>query len=387
MNVTVLGGGMVGSAIVRDLSSDPAFSVTVADRDRSALDRCAAAATAVKTLQADLADPDALGGVIAEADLVIGAVPGFMGFETLRRVIDAGKNVVDISFFPEDPFTLDTLARERGVTAVMDCGLAPGLGNILMGRLNEELDDIDTFLCYVGGLPVVRRKPYEYAAVFSPIDVIEEYTRPARYIENGSEVVRPALSDIEEMDFDGIGTLEAFNTDGLRSLAVTMHAPNMKEKTMRYPGHVALMKALRDTGFFDKEAIDIAGQRIAPLDFTARLLFPAWEMKEGEEDLSVMRVIIEGRRGATVQRHTFDLLDRYDRVTGVTSMARTTGYTCAVAARLVADGSYRHAGISPPEFLGARADVYNALMAGLAARGIAFTHHMEETTKTPGHEE
>ena len=385
MNVTVLGGGLVGSAIVRDLSMEPGFSVTVADRDAASLGRCAAFAAA--TVQADLSDEQALREVIAHADLVIGAVPGFMGFETLRRVIDAGKNVGDISFFPGDPFALEPLARERGVTAVMDCGLAPGLGNMLMGRMNEELDEIDTFLCYVGGLPVVRRKPYEYGAVFSPIDVIEEYTRPARYIEHGREVVRPALSDVEELDFDGVGTLEAFNTDGLRSLAVTMQAPNMKEKTMRYPGHVALMKALRDTGFFGKEAIDVAGQRIAPLDFTAKLLFPAWEMKEGEEDLSVMRVIIEGRRGGTMETHTFDLLDRYDRSTGVTSMARTTGYTCAVAARLVADGSYRHAGISPPEFLGARAGVYDALMAGLAARGIAFSHRVEEeTTKSPRRE-
>ena len=376
MNITVLGGGMVGSAIARDLSSEPGFAVTVADRDAAALARCAT--VAANTLQADLSDETELTRIISDADLVIGAVPGFMGFETLRRVIAAGKNVVDISFFPEDPFALDALARDRGVTAVMDCGLAPGLGNILMGKMNEELDGIDTFLCYVGGLPVVRRKPYEYGAVFSPIDVIEEYTRPARYIENGAEVVRPALSDVEEIDFDGVGTLEAFNTDGLRSLAVTMRAPNMKEKTMRYPGHVALMKALRDTGFFGKDPIDIAGQHIAPLDFTAKLLFPAWEMKEGEEDLSIMRVIIEGRRGAAKETHTFDLLDRYDRETGVTSMARTTGYTCAVAARLVADGSYRHPGISPPEFLGARDGVYDALMAGLAARGITFTHRVEE---------
>lgn len=372
MNISVLGSGMVGSAIARDLSLDSTFSVTVADRDPASLRRCAS--FSVKTREADLADEAQLRSVIADADLVIGAVPGFMGYETLRRVIEAGKNAVDISFFPEDPFSLDALARERGVTAVMDCGLAPGLGNILMGRMNETLDVIETFLCYVGGLPVIRRKPYEYGAVFSPIDVIEEYTRPARYIENGVEVVRPALSDIEEIDFDGIGTLEAFNTDGLRSLAETMTAPNMKEKTMRYPGHVALMKALRDTGFFSKEPIEIAGQRIAPLDFTAKLLFPAWQMAEGEEDLSVMRVVIRGRKGDIWETHTYDLHDRYDTVLGVTSMARTTGYTCAVAARLVADGSYRHPGISPPEFLGASEAVYDALMDGLADRGIAFSH-------------
>lgn len=376
MNVVVLGGGMVGSAIARDLSTDAAMTVTVADRDDAVLARCAT--TAITTRRTDLADPAQVADVIADADLVIGAVPGFMGYETLRRVIDAGKNVVDISFFPEDPFTLDALARERGVTAVMDCGLAPGLGNIFMGRMNEELDEIDTFLCYVGGLPVIRRKPYEYGAVFSPIDVIEEYTRPARYIEHGVEVVRPALSDVEEMDFDGIGTLEAFNTDGLRTLARTMRAPNMKEKTMRYPGHVALMKALRETGFFSKEPMDIRGTRISPLEFTAGILFPAWQMAEGEQDLSVMRVIIRGRKEGRTVTHTWDLLDRYDTALGVTSMARTTGYTCAAAARLVADGRYRHPGISPPEFLGARAEIFDALMAGLADRGIKFLHRTEE---------
>ena len=375
MNITVLGGGLVGSAIARDLSHESAFRVTVADRDDAALRRCSA--PKIITRQTDLADKTQLADVISDADLVIGAVPGFMGFETLRQVIEAGKNVVDISFFPEDPFALDDLAKEKDVTAVMDFGLAPGLGNVLMGRMNADMDHIDRFLCYVGGLPVARKKPYEYGAVFSPIDVIEEYTRPARYIEKGEEIVRPALSDIEEITFPGVGTLEAFNTDGLRTLAVTMDAPNMKEKTMRYPGHAALMKVFRDTGFFDKKEIDVDGVSVAPLDLTARLLFPAWQMEEGEEDLSVMRVIIEGEKDGMCETHTFDLLDRYDPAKGVTSMARTTGYTCAVAARLVADGSYRRAGISPPEYLGAQQSVFDALMDGLRQRDITFSHHMK----------
>jgi saccharopine dehydrogenase-like NADP-dependent oxidoreductase len=374
MNITVLGGGMVGSAIAQDLANETSFRVTVADRDPGALARCAS--LGVATREADLARGEVVGDVIADADLVIGAVPGFMGYDTLLRVIEAGKNVVDISFFPEDPFSLNDLAEERGVTAIMDCGLAPGLGNILMGRFDADMDRVDSFLCYVGGLPVVRRKPYEYGAVFSPIDVIEEYTRPARYIENGMEIVRPALSDIEMMDFRGVGTLEAFNSDGLRTLAQTMSAPNMKEKTMRYPGHAALMAVLRDTGFFRKDAIDVNGMAVSPLEVTARLLFPAWQMEEGEEDISVMRVIIEGEKDGMKETHTFDLLDRYDSTTRTTSMARTTGYTCAVAARLVADGSYRHAGISPPEYLGKDLDVFNALMSGLEARNIHFAHAM-----------
>lgn len=375
MKVLVLGGGLVGSAIARDMAKEAEFSVTVADRSEHALRRCSSLGLSV--IEADLADEAALDRLIANADFVIGAVPGFMGFNTLKRVIMAGKNVVDIAFFPEDPFALDALAKEHGVTAVVDCGLAPGLGNILLGRLNAEFDSIDTFLCHVGGLPGVRRKPYEYAAVFSPIDVIEEYTRPARFIEKGELVVRPALSEVEEMDLPGVGTLEAFNSDGLRTLAVTMSAPNMKEKTLRYPGHVALMRAMRDTGFFSKDAVEVNGSSVVPLDLTAKLLFPAWELREGERDLSVMRVEIIGSKDGSTERHVYDLLDHYDTATNTTSMARTTGYTCAVAARLVADGTYNRIGISPPEYLGAEKQVYDALMQGLADRGIRFTHSVD----------
>ncbi len=374
MNITVLGGGMVGSAIARDLDREDSFHVTVADNNPATLQRYAQ--WNIATRQADLDDMAQLADVITDADLVIGAVPGFMGYRTLQRVIEAGKNIIDISFFPEDPFSLDELAKERGVTAIMDCGLAPGLGNMLMGRMDADLDRVDSFLCFVGGLPVVRRKPYEYGAVFSPIDVIEEYTRPARYIEHGAEVVKPALSDVEQLDLPGVGTLEAFNSDGLRTLAVTMDAPSMKEKTMRYPGHADLMRALRDTGFFRKDPVNVGGHGVVPLDLTAKLLFPAWQMEEGEADLSVMRIIIEGEKDGLRETHTFDLLDRFDHATGITSMARTTGYTCSVAARLVADGRYRRPGISPPEYLGAEQSSFDALMEGLHDRGIVFEHTM-----------
>ncbi|PLX29822.1 MAG: saccharopine dehydrogenase, partial [Ignavibacteria bacterium] len=370
----VLGGGMVGSAIARDLDREDSFHVTVADNNPATLQRYAQ--WNIATRQADLDDMAQLADVITDADLVIGAVPGFMGYRTLQRVIEAGKNIVDISFFPEDPFSLDELAKERGVTAIMDCGLAPGLGNMLMGRMDADLDRVDSFLCFVGGLPVVRRKPYEYGAVFSPIDVIEEYTRPARYIEHGAEVVKPALSDVEQLDLPGVGTLEAFNSDGLRTLAVTMDAPSMKEKTMRYPGHADLMRALRDTGFFRKDPVNVGGHGVVPLDLTAKLLFPAWQMEEGEADLSVMRIIIEGEKDGLRETHTFDLLDRFDHATGITSMARTTGYTCSVTARLVADGRYRRPGISPPEYLGAEQSSFDALMEGLHDRGIVFEHTM-----------
>jgi lysine 6-dehydrogenase len=376
MNIIVLGAGLVGSAIARDLSRDAAFTVTAADISQTALDRLARTPS-IRCIREDLTSPDVLRALVTPFDLVIGAVPGFMGFHTVATVIEAGKNIVDISFFPEDAFALDALARQRGVTALVDCGVAPGCGNILFAHANSLLDTSTRFLCYVGGLPAVRRKPYEYAAVFSPLDVIEEYTRPARYIEHGEMVVKPALSDVELLDFPGVGTLEAFNSDGLRSLALTMDAPDMKEKTLRYPGHADLMRALRDTGFFSKDPLLVNDAFVRPLDLTAKLLFPFWKLPDGEEDLTVMKVIVEGETGGAPLRYTYDMLDRYDPATDTTSMARTTGYTCSVAARLVASGVFTQVGICPPEFLGRNPEAYSALMQGLRERGVFFRETVE----------
>jgi saccharopine dehydrogenase-like NADP-dependent oxidoreductase len=296
-----------------------------------------------------------------------------MGFETLRRVIRAGKNVVDISFFAEDAFDLQAEAVDRGVTAVVDCGVAPGLCNILAGHVAQELDAIERYTCYVGGLPRERRWPYEYSVVFSPVDVLEEYTRPARMVEHGTPVTHPALSEVELRDLPGIGTLEAFNTDGLRSLIHTLDAPNMAEKTLRYPGHAELMRVFRESGFLDTAPIDVNGQSIRPIDLTSKLLFEQWRLEPGQHDLTVMQVVIEGYQDGIPYTYTYDLLDRYDPETETTSMARTTGYTCAVVARQVARGLYTEQGISPPEYLGRSAACYGNLMSEHRARGIHVT--------------
>ena len=194
----------------------------------------------------------------------MGAVPGFMGFATMEAVLEAGKPMVDISFFEEDPFRLDALAKEKGLIAVMDAGVAPGCGNLILGDLERRLDTITRFECLVGGLPVVRTWPFEYKAGFSPADVLEEYTRPARYVDHGEVVVRPALSEPELVDFPGVGTLEAFNTDGLRTLLRTVAAPFMQEKTLRYPGHAEKMRLLRDTGLFGRSPWTWAGRASPP---------------------------------------------------------------------------------------------------------------------------
>ncbi len=371
MKILILGAGLVGAPMARDLAADAAFEVTVVDRDQTALDRLAAQAP-VSTRVADLAASADVTALCDDFDLVLSAVPGFMGYRTLEAIIESGTNVVDIAFFAEDPFELDALAREKDVTAIIDCGVFPGMGSALVMHAAQQLDTVDTVLVYVGGLPQIRTWPWEYKAVFSPIDVIEEYVRPARYVENGAMVTRPALSDPELIDFPGAGTLEAFNTDGLRTLARTIDAPNLKEKTLRYPGHIEKMRLLRECGFFAEDAVDVAGQQVRPIDMTAKLLFPMWKLAEGEGDLTVLQINVEGEKDGRPAHHVWDLLDHFDHDLGVTSMARTTGYTATLAVRMVAQGLYAEKGVSPPEYLGREQRHVEFLLAGLAKRGVEY---------------
>jgi saccharopine dehydrogenase-like NADP-dependent oxidoreductase len=359
----------VGNAIIRDLALDNLYDMVAVDKDPQALSRLQKTCSA-QILQADLTEENRAGKIVAGSDLVINAVPGFMGFETLKQVIAAGKNVVDISFFAQDPFQLDDLAKSKGVTAVVDCGVAPGLCNALCGHLDNRLDRIEHYACYVGGLPAARKWPYEYKTVFSPMDVIEEYIRPCRMIEYGREVVRPALSEVELIDFPEVGTLEAFNTDGLRTLRQTMKIPNMKEKTLRYPGHANLMKIFRESGFFSPTPLQVDGQTVRPLSVTSALLFDQWKLQQGEEDFTLMKVVVDGLQNESKRRFTYDLLDRYDHQTQTTSMARTTGYTCSIAARQVLAGKFDIKGICPPEFLGKQDACFDDLLAGYEKRNI-----------------
>ncbi len=295
-----------------------------------------------------------------------------MGFNTLKQIIEAGKDVIDIAFFPENLFDLDELAKEHDVTAISDIGVAPGMSNILSAHADSMLDQTDNIRIYVGGLPKTRSWPWEYKAVFSPIDVIEEYTRPARFVENGKLVTRPALTDPELLDFDKIGTLEAFNSDGLRSLIHTIDCPNMIEKTLRYPGHIDKIRVLKDSGFFNEEEVLINGQKIRPIDFTTGILFPKWKLQEGDQDITIMKVIVEGRKDGTKAGFEYQLYDEYDPGSGVHSMARTTGYTATMAVRMLAEGLFDRKGVSAPEFIGRDRKCVEFILKGLNERGIKY---------------
>ena len=368
MTIAVLGAGMVGRAIALDLSND--YAVTSFDLNESNLHLLKETNTSIKTVVANLCQFGEYNTWLEPFDLVVTAVPGFMGYKTLEAVINAGKNVVDISFFPEDVLQLDKLAKEKNVTVITDCGVAPGMSNFIIGRYNEEMR-VTAFECYVGGLPKERRPPFQYKAPFSPIDVIEEYIRPARLVEGGKIVTKPALSEREMMRFGEVGELEAFNTDGLRSLIFTMkNIPDMKEKTLRYPGHIDIIIALKQAGFFETFPIDIKGTAISPLEFTSRLLINEWKLEPGEEEFTIMKVIVKGEKEGKKKTIEYNLLDRYDKTTKTSSMSRTTGYTCTAAVNLIMKELFTDKGVFPPELVGKHKNCFDFVMNYLKERNV-----------------
>lgn len=376
-SVAVLGAGLVGSLVARDLAADGRWSVLSVDRSEHALGRLAGVPN-LTTERADLGDVAEVARVAAKVDVVVGAVPGFMGTRTVRAVLEAGRPVSDISFSPEDPFDLAPVAKAKGVSAIVDCGVSPGLSGLAVGRAASRLDALDDVSIFVGGLPAERHWPFEYRSVFSPTDVIEEYTRPARVVEGGRVVVKPALSGVEPLSVPGVGTLEAFYTDGLRTLLTTVKARNLCEKTLRYPGHADRMRMLRETGFFSDEPLTLDGAPVVPRKLTEALLFHAWRRPADEAELTFLRVACEGSRAGRRVRRTFELLDRTDPKTGDSSMARTTGFPCATGARLLLEGAFGKPGVFPPELLADDDVLFSRFLADLSARGVAVRETEEE---------
>lgn len=369
--VIVLGAGMVGSAMAIDMVKN--HEVTLTDLSWKVLNKVKNKCSELSIQELDVTDTTALQKALKNHELVICAVPGFLGFETLKAIIEAGKNVIDISFFPENALELNALAKEKNVTAIVDCGVAPGMGNIILGYYNEKLKLTD-FECLVGGLPKVKKWPFCYKAPFSPIDVIEEYTRPARYVENGNVAIREPLTDCEYIDFDEVGTLESFNSDGLRSIIYTMaHIPNMKEKTLRYPGHVEYINVLKESGFFNTEKIDVNGSNVSPLDVTSKILFDEWKLGETEEELTIMRITLKGENADGQQEKViYDLYDEYNPQTQTSSMARTTGYTATAAANMFLEGLFSEKGVYPPELVGKHEACFNYMLNYLKDRQIKY---------------
>ena len=373
MRVVVLGGGVVGEAVAWDLSRvAPVADVTVVDVDG---DRLAALGRrlAVATQQADVRDLDVVARLVAGADVTVGTLPSTLALGVIERMARLGRRHVDVSFLAEDPRTSDALARSSGATIVYDCGVAPGLSHLLVGEGVRQLARTSQVRIDVGGLPVEPRPPFLYKAPFAPADVIEEYTRPARLVRGGQVITLPALSEPEAVDVPGVGQLEAFNTDGLRSLVDTIEADAMVERTLRYPGHLAAMRVLSDAGFFATTPVMLRGQPVVPRELASAVIFPQWQYAPGERDLTVLRVDVAGvAADGTARAFAWTLVDRPDAGSPLSSMARTTGCPAAIAARWLHEGRFATPGVHPPEQLGLDGHAA-AMLEALAARGIVLS--------------
>ncbi|MEE9534056.1 MAG: saccharopine dehydrogenase C-terminal domain-containing protein [Acidimicrobiia bacterium] len=366
--IVVLGCGAVGRHMAIDLCKAPDCEVVSVDVDQEALERLAREHP-IQTRVEDLSTAEGVTRAVEDADLVIGSVPYSIGYAMLEGVIRAGKNVVDISYFPEDPFGLDDLAKGKSVTAVVDCGVAPGLASIILGDHTRKMK-VTRYECYVGGIPRARNAPFEYKSPFPVLEVLEEYAGSAKMVEDGKVVVRPMLSETATIEVEQVGSLACLNSDGLRTLIRTMEIPDMLEKTLRYPGHADAMRIFRDAGFLNLTPIQVKGASVRPIDVTASLLSPQWRYGQDEADLTVMRLVISGEEDGKPATYTYDLYDEYDPTTGTLSMARTTGYTCTAVGRLVLDGDYSQKGICPPEFVGRADGCWERVEEYLEDRGV-----------------
>lgn len=369
--IVVLGCGAVGRHMAIDLCKNSDYEVIAVDVNREVLDQLAREHPTQIRIE-DLSTEEGVMRAVEDADIVIGSVPYNVGYAMLERVIRAGKNIVDISYFMEDPFGLNELAKAKGVTAVVDCGVTPGMANIILGDHMRKME-VNRYECFVGGVPKDKNAPLGYKSPFPVLEVLEEYAESGSMVEDGKVIVRPMLSETKTIDLEKVGTMACLNSDGLRTLIRTTDIPDMFEKTLRYPGHIDQMRVLKDAGFLNMTSIQVKGASVRPIDVTASLLTPLWKYETGEADITVMRLVISGNEDGKPATYTYDMYDEYDPVTGALSMARTTGYTCTAVTRMVLEGSYSQKGISPPEFVGLVPGCWESVKQYLEDRGVRCT--------------
>jgi saccharopine dehydrogenase-like NADP-dependent oxidoreductase len=302
-------------------------------------------------------------------DLICGALPGRLGFQLMTIAVEAHRDLVDISYTPENPFKLHGKARDQENIIVPQCGVAPGFTNMCVGDASRRLGTITKVRVFVGGLPQKPTPPLNYRIVFSLEDVINEYSRPARIIENGKEKMVDALSGRGFLNFPGVGRLEYFITDGLGSLPRSFpKVREMFEYTLRYPRHAEMMDTLRVLGFFDREEVQVNGSSIAPRKLSIALLKSAMSLGR-PEDLLALKVEVEGRLG-TKSLLSYRILDYYDPRGKVSAMARTTAYPCTSVALLVGQRKLRSVGVVPPEKIAKDPEHFELVMSRLRSRNV-----------------
>jgi len=372
MKILVVGCGKVGSEIARDLAAssevDSLVAMDASPQNLKLLRK--RVPMKIQTVRLSISQKNRLHGLLRKVDLVCGALPGRLGFELISETVKAGRDIVDISYTPRDAFLLQRKAKEVGCRVVPQCGVAPGFTNMCVGDASGRMEKMTSVEIFVGGLPERPEPPLNYRIVFSIEDVVNEYSRPVQIIEEGNRKKVDALSGRGHISFPGVGKLEYFLTDGLGSLPRSYpKTREMHEFTLRYPGHADMMSTLRVLGFFEREPVKIDGVEAEPRRLTIELLRGA--MSQGSpEDFLALRVDVKGvSRGKKIHLR-YQLLDHYNRRSGVSAMARTTAYPCTSVALLMGRGEIKGNGIVTPEGIAQDERLFQFVLGRLAERGV-----------------
>jgi len=371
MRILVVGCGKVGSEIARDLAtSDEVDSIVAMDASSQNLKLLRKRVPKIRTVKLSISQKTPLHALLGKVDLVCGALPGRLGFDLMSETVKAGKDTVDISYTPRDAFLLQRRAKEVGCRVVPQCGVAPGFTNMCVGDASRRVEKMNSVEIFVGGLPEKPEPPLNYRIVFSLEDVVNEYSRPVQVIEDGKLKKVDALSGRGLTSFPGVGRLEYFLTDGLGSLPRSYpRTREMHEFTLRYPGHADMMQTLRALGFFERNPVKIDGVEVEPRQLSIELLRPA--MSQGSpEDFLALRVDVKGLSQGKKIHLRYQLLDHYNRRSGVSAMARTTAYPCTSVALLMGRGEIKESGIITPERIAQNERLFQFVLGRLDEHGV-----------------
>jgi lysine 6-dehydrogenase len=357
MRMLVLGAGLQGSACAYDLLQDKDVTeVRLADVHVGHLPEFLAPLSGPRLIPTplDVRDHDAVLGAMRQCDAVMSAIPYYFNFDMARLAVEAGVHFCDLGGNTEIVFKqkeLDAQARQKNITVVPDCGLAPGMVNILAQYGIEQLDSVDSVKIFVGGLPQHPEPPLNYMLVYSLEGALDYYTTLSWVLRNGKRTQVKALSEREPVTFDSLGTLEAFHTAGGLSTMPFRYedkVPTMEYKTLRYPGHAALMEDVRAMGLLSLDPVDVKGQKVVPRDAFIASVLPKLHKPKGR-DLVALRVVATGKKnGATVSK-SFELVDKYDEKHEISAMMRTTGYSLSITGLMQARGQVSPPGVHTPD--------------------------------------
>ena len=382
MKILVIGCGNIGCVVAQDLAESlPSVEIVLADVDET---RAQSASSRigrdnVSGIKLDASNSKTLANALKKFDLAVGALPGSMGFQVCKAAVAAKTNIVDVSYMPEDVMALDEGASKAGILLLPDYGMSPGLGNILAGHAISKLDRVESIHMLNGGLPARPVPPLGYVITWSVNDLIDMYNRKVTIVNNGKKLQVEPLSGLEQLDFPGVGTLEAFYTDGLRTLLYTVkNCKDMWEKTLRYPEHVEKIKLLKALGFFEEKPLQTRDCLVSPREVTAKL-FERELKKKDVPDIVVMRIQVSGTEDGKRYTFTYNVFESSDKKRQVTAMARTTAYTTSVAAQLIANDMVSGKGVVPPEKLGMREKVYNEFLRMMRERKIIVKEDKRST--------